>query len=286
MDSAADAKSRNPSVLDEQIKNGANLKAAINDNVPAGSPPPEIWMGEAGGAYNSGRPGVTDSFISSFWFLDGFGVLSEAGESTFCRQTLVGGNYGLLQNTPEHTPNPDFFALQLWQTLMGRDVMGVERSDGGADRYFRAYAHSDSESEGGRLTYLLINLSNSSSYSVSLSAGNLLLKSRYVVTSDGLDSQSVYLNGALLEISDGGEFPNVEAMGVEGGDEEVELDPLSYGFFVFEPPTLSSRDADCEAGSEDLCSCSQLIKRGAISTFDECTQEAAIDYCERNGPCE
>jgi len=44
--------------------------------------------------------------------------------------------------------------------------------------------------------------------------------------------------------------------------------------------------ADCKAGSEDLCSCSQLMKRGAIDSFDDCTQEAAIDYCEKNGPCE
>ena len=73
IDSAADSKSRDPNVLDEQISNAANLKAAIDENVPSGSTPPEIWIGEAGGAYNSGRPGVTDSFTSSFWFLDGFG---------------------------------------------------------------------------------------------------------------------------------------------------------------------------------------------------------------------
>ncbi|GMH95286.1 hypothetical protein TrST_g7363 [Triparma strigata] len=44
-------------------------------------------------------------------------------------------------------------------------------------------------------------------------------------------------------------------------------------------------EADCTAGSEDLCSCSQLLKRGAISSFDECTQEAAVDYCLKNGGC-
>lgn len=44
-------------------------------------------------------------------------------------------------------------------------------------------------------------------------------------------------------------------------------------------------EADCTAGSEDLCSCSQLIKRGAIDNFDECTQEAAIEYCKQFGGC-
>ncbi|GMI29836.1 hypothetical protein TrCOL_g12885 [Triparma columacea] len=46
-----------------------------------------------------------------------------------------------------------------------------------------------------------------------------------------------------------------------------------------------SDDADCRSGSEDLCSCSQLMKRGVIPSFDECTQEAAVDYCKQHGAC-
>ena len=119
-------------------------------------------MGEAGGAYNSGRPGVTDSFVSSFWYLDGFGILSEKGHSSFCRQTLVGGNYGLLQNTPEHEPNPDYYATLLWQRLMGRSVLGVTRDDGGegeGDRDILVYSHCLNGDNGG-VAVLAINLSN------------------------------------------------------------------------------------------------------------------------------
>ena len=36
----------------------------------------ELWVTELGGAYNSGRPGVTDVFLSSFWYLDALGVLT------------------------------------------------------------------------------------------------------------------------------------------------------------------------------------------------------------------
>jgi len=49
--------------------------------------------------------------------------------------------------------------------------------------------------------------------------------------------------------------------------------------------TASVLHADCAPGSEDLCSCSTLIKRGAITSFDECTQEAAITYCKTHGAC-
>ena len=203
------------------------------DNVPEGETQPEIWMGEAGGAYNSGRPGVTDSFTSSFWFLDGFGVLSEAGESTFCRQTLVGGNYGLLQNTEEHKPNPDFFALQLWQTLMGSSVLEVTRGGGGDDRNFRAYAHSNGNNS---VTYLLLNLSNETSYDVSPAVGDWARTADYVVTAESTDSQIVSLNSMELSVSSDGEFPDLEKMGTPPSSKNVQLDPLSYGFFVFVKP--------------------------------------------------
>ena len=44
-------------------------------------------------------------------------------------------------------------------------------------------------------------------------------------------------------------------------------------------------DADCSAGSEDLCSCSELVRRRAIASVDECTQTAAIAYCRQHGQC-
>ena len=48
----------------------------------------------------------------------------------------------------------------------------------------------------------------------------------------------------------------------------------------------SKSNADCSPGSEDLCSCSQLIRAGVIKSFDDCTQAAAIAYCEKHhGTC-
>ena len=42
----------------------ANVSAALG--VPPGRAP-QVWLGEGGGAYNSGRPGASDTFASSFW---------------------------------------------------------------------------------------------------------------------------------------------------------------------------------------------------------------------------
>ncbi|GMH59047.1 hypothetical protein TL16_g02745 [Triparma laevis f. inornata] len=229
VDSAADEKSRDPNVLDKQIKNGEGIKAAVYENTPEGETPPEIWMGEAGGAYNSGRPGVTDAFTSSFWYLDGFGILSENNEQTFCRQTLVGGNYGLLENTDEKNPNPDFFALALWQNLMGQDVMEVTRSDDGEDRNFRVYSHRSEE----QLTFLLINLNNETSYEVELQAEGMERFKDFTVTAEGLSSQTIYLNGVELGLNGEGDFPNIMEMGVDAEGGSITIQPLTYGFYTF-----------------------------------------------------
>lgn len=118
------------------------------------------WIGEAGGASNSGRHLVTDAFVSSFWYekapdfsvlfrfresnsqssekyhrnwdsvfswiwrmnieewwwfqtklyryLDQLGIAASHDTKTHCRQTLIGGGYGLL-NSSTFLPNPDFY---------------------------------------------------------------------------------------------------------------------------------------------------------------------------------
>ena len=83
-----------------------------------------LWLGETGGAFNSGRNTVTNRFMSAFWYLDWLGTLSKYGHAAFCRQTLLGGNYGLLQNeNGVIRPNPDFWAADLFNRLMVGDVL-------------------------------------------------------------------------------------------------------------------------------------------------------------------
>ena len=65
---------------------------------------------------------MTNRFISSFWYADALGLLATLNHTGFCRQTLIGGNYGLLNRTTAH-PNPDFFIAQLFHDLMGERVL-------------------------------------------------------------------------------------------------------------------------------------------------------------------
>ena len=261
-DEAAGSKALDPAVLDRQRSKGQEVASVVRGaSAGAVRTPPEVWMGEAGGAYNSGAPGVTDRFHSSFWYLDSLGQLARAGHHTFCRQTLVGGNYGLL-NTTTLLPNPDYYALLLWLTLMGRRALGaVARTPSGAPlSYLRAYAHctrrgwpersSDTETGGevdddgegsGDVTLLLINLHERKHYSVDVLGLGLGAPSRveqFVVSAETLSSHTVLLNGTPLRSAPDGEIPPIgRGKWRDGGQpvspfQKLAMAPHTYGFFV------------------------------------------------------
>ena len=273
VDPKVSERAMSPNTLNKQIENGMKVNETIMQNVNVAKNIPEIWIGEAGGAYNSGRHLVTDAFMSSFWYLDGFGILSEYNHQSFCRQTLIGGNYGLL-NTTTFEPNPDYYALLLWQRLMGKQVFHVDVVNivgkSMEPSYLRAYAHGTNianmniddhviGSQTPGLTILLINLSNETEYIVNITEYIYNERVEYVMNSIDLHSQFVYLNGQMLNTDSNGKIPNMNGKIVKpllldeettiyddddeehrklnnnrnSNDDFIHLMPLTYGFFTF-----------------------------------------------------
>lgn len=112
---------------------GQSRALKMVDAVRSRLPRTPLWMGEAGGAYNSGQNTTTNAFVSGFWYLDQLGGFATAGHQTHCRcvatrspscltsaahtgagsgcrcsQTFCGGNYGLV-NVASHEPQPDYW---------------------------------------------------------------------------------------------------------------------------------------------------------------------------------
>ncbi|TKW19923.1 hypothetical protein SEVIR_4G051400v4 [Setaria viridis] len=147
-----------PSVLDGMISTFSNLQGILKSTGTS----TVAWVGEAGGAYNSGHHLVTDAFVFSFWFLDQLGMSAKYDTKSYCRQSLIGGNYGLL-NTTTFQPNPDYYSALLWHRLMGTKVLATTFT--GTNK-IRAYAHCARDSPG--ITLLLINLSGNTKTQVSV----------------------------------------------------------------------------------------------------------------------
>lgn len=215
----------------------------------------KAWVGEAGGAYNSGHNLVTNAFVFSFWYLDQLGMSAAFDTKTYCRQTLIGGNYGLL-NTTTFEPNPDYYSALLWHRLMGRNVLSTSFN---GTKKIRAYAHCSKQSRG--FTLLLLNLDSNTTVHAAISynrtrprrlhhkhrsynhkpkviriprphgiEGEAFREEYHLTAKDGnLHCQTMLLNGKILSVNSSGNIPSLEPQYVNSS-EPIMVAPFSIVF--------------------------------------------------------
>lgn len=248
----------NPKYLSGTSDTFRGLQLTIQRHGPWSSP----WVGEAGGAYNSGSRLVSNTFLNSFWYLDQLGQSAKYDTKVYCRQTLIGGNYGLL-DTDTFVPNPDYYSALLWNRLMGTGVLSIDIS---GSSYLRAYVHCGKQKGG--IALLLLNLHRSTGFMVSIRNDlNVDLAERQGITrdnafvhglkrtvswvgsraSDGFSNREEYhlsakdgnpfartmlLNGAPLELTEDGDIPQLNPVQVSVNS-PIYVAPLTIAFVVF-----------------------------------------------------
>jgi hypothetical protein len=211
-----------PSTLDESAR-WADEVAGWRDSY---QPTAQVWLGETGPAQCGGEPGLSDTFVSTFWWLDQLGSLARHGQQLQVRQDLVGADYGLLRAS-DLSPNPDYWSSLLWKRLMGPTVYAVNVS--GGDELVRAYAHATPGGTG--VTLLLLNLSETRTAQVTLAEVGVQA-TQYQVTAAAPLSRDLLLNGSPLALDASGAVPTLMGQSVLLGP-AVALPPLSYTLLVF-----------------------------------------------------
>lgn len=236
-----------PSFLDGIADTFKQLQSIVKNSQAS------AWVGESGGAYNSGHDLVSNAFVYSFWYLDQLGMAATYDTKTYCRQTLIGGNYGLL-NTQNFVPHPDYYSALLWHQLMGRKVLATRFS---GTKKLRAYTHCAKKSNG--ITMLLINLDNSTTVQIKPSFNNTssqqskqgflyqrsklmqltpeddidkrkTRKEYHLTAKDGdLHSQTMLLNGSPLTLTPSGDIPSLVPVNVKLS-EPISVAPYSIVF--------------------------------------------------------
>ncbi|XP_054823516.1 heparanase-like protein 1 [Prosopis cineraria] len=210
-------KIQDPYFLSQVAQTFKDISIAVKEYTPWAQP----WVGESGGAYNSGGKDVSHTFADGFWYLDQLGMTSTFNHAVYCRQALVGGNYGLL-NTTTFIPNPDYYGALLWHKLMGSKVLSVNHE---GSPYLRTYAHC-SKNNGGGVTLLLINMSNSTSFYVTVKpdmnlypdqSEKLKKREEYHLTPENGNIQSdvVLLNGKALRLTRSQDIPAMKPVLVD-----------------------------------------------------------------------
>ncbi|KAG5019892.1 hypothetical protein JHK87_015747 [Glycine soja] len=248
-------------ILDpERLSRVESIFSNLSETIQKYGPWCSAWVGEAGGAYNSGGNDVSNRFLNSFWYLDQLGMASSYSTKVYCRQTLIGGNYGLL-NTTTFAPNPDYY-----RQLMGKKVLAV--SSDVSSPFLRTYAHCAKDRAG--VTLLLINLSNQTDFILTVrnpvtasvvenevatgthkessffdklkktfswvgtKGSEVTFREEYHLTpKDGyLRSQTMVLNGIPLELTDEGDLPRLDPVR-NNLRSPIYMTPLSIAFVVY-----------------------------------------------------
>ncbi|CAI9111963.1 OLC1v1012319C1 [Oldenlandia corymbosa var. corymbosa] len=247
----------NPYYLNKVTSTFGNLSSTIQNDGSWSS----AWVGEAGGAYNNGGRNVSDTFVNSFWYLDQLGLAAKYNTKVYCRQTLIGGNYALL-DTSTFIPNPDYYSALLWHQIMGKGVLSIHSSE----PYLRSYAHCSKG--GGGVAVLLINLSNETAFNIEIESAthfdslveektesernafvrnlkktvawigsktgdeNLWREEYHLTPKDGdLQSKIMLLNGEPLQLTNAGGIPSLGPVFVDLNS-PMYIEPLSIKFIV------------------------------------------------------
>lgn len=243
-----------PATLDLTGQIAAQVVAAIR----AVDASVEIWAGEIGPHNGQGGPGdgrpanCGDNLIcgrwgSTLWYADAMASKAAAGYAAFCRQDLIGADYGLL-NVSTLAPATDYWLLVLWQRLVGRGVIATSPVQP-ADPRLRAYTFCGAEANG-TATWVLVNLAATETLCVEPPAIQTVGSTRleYVLTpvdggvgKQGVTAAAAALNGVPLALLANGSLPALPGAPVPAS-QVVSLPPLSVYFGSF--PT----DADACGG--------------------------------------
>ncbi|MCE7796742.1 hypothetical protein LWE61_09245 [Sphingobium sufflavum] len=188
---------------------------ALRDRLAPGAP---IWNTETAGAACSGAP-WSATFIDSFRYIDQLGRLAKMGASMVFHQTLVGGNYGLLD--PESfTPRPNYWVALLWRRLIGSTVLDAGSGKPG----LHLYGHCQRGGKGG-VTIVAINTATQPQ-TLELGAKSDL----YALTAPELQDKTVLLNGRPLRLGDRDSIPVLKPQSLPSGN--AVLAPTSINFLV------------------------------------------------------
>ena len=184
--------------------------------VPGG----EMWVTESGDAGCGGNTWAST-------YADVPRTLNELGE--FCtitngvifHNTLASSDYGYLKHGT-FDPRPNYFAVKLWNTLMGSTVYdsGIALQEGA-----HVYCHSRKDGKEG-CVYLVINNSQTEATTVQLPKAAEV----YALTGNGgMRSRTMLLNGKELKLGENDQLPELTGVTAENS---VDVAPGSCAFIV------------------------------------------------------
>ncbi len=189
--------------------------AALRDKyVPGG----QVWVTESGDAGAGGNTWAS-TYLDVLRTLNELGSFAAVTDGIIFHNTLASSDYGFLKHGT-FTPRPNYYAVWLWNRLMGTTVYdcGNPNTEGA-----HVFCHSRRDGKDG-VVYLVINNSLTETTAVHLPKQ----AEQYTLCAEPLRSTTVYLNGVPLIEPEA--LRNLPKLTRQEGN--VELAPGSCTFFV------------------------------------------------------
>ena len=181
----------------------------------------EMWVTESGDAGGGGNTWGS-TYMDVFRTLNELGEFASVTDGVIFHNTLASSDYGFLKHGT-FVPRPNYFAVLLWQRLMGTTVYETnEPIREGA----HVFAHSRKDGKDG-IAYLIINNSQTDATTVELPKDAEV----YVLSGEqGLRSTIMSLNGQELVLGENDELPALTGKTVAAGT--LELAPATCTFII------------------------------------------------------
>lgn len=201
----------------EKVTNHTNYYTPLRDKyVPGG----QLWVTEAGDAGCGGNTWAS-TYADVPRTLNELGCFSYATDGIIFHNTLASSDYGFLKHGT-FVPRPNYFAVKLWNTLMGSAVYECEEP---IREGAHVFCHSRKDGKEG-YTYLIINNSDEVT-TVTLPKEAEV----YALTGNGkLRSRTMLLNGEELVLGEKDEVPEFRGKKVNAGT--LEIAPAGCTFVV------------------------------------------------------
>ncbi len=189
----------------------------LRDQAAPGKP---IWLTETAEAACGGNR-WSSTFLDAFRYLDQLGRLARAGVQVVMHNTLVGSDYGLLDEVT-FTPRPNYWAAVLWRKLMGNVVLdsGVPIQGG-----LHVYAHCQRNVPGG-VVLLVVNNDSQNSNQIVLPNSS----ERLILDAATLQGVAVRLNGTVLDVEAVDQLRGIA--GVKASAGAINFAPATISFVV------------------------------------------------------
>ena len=195
----------------------ATAAAKLRDKYMPGA---QLWVTESGDAGGGGDTWAS-TYLDVLRTLNELGTFATISDGIIFHNTLASSDYGWLKHGT-FDPRPNYFAVLLWNRLMGQEVYDseIEITEGA-----HVFCHSRKDEKNG-FAYLIINNSLENTTTVKLPKDGTMYS---LSGNGGMRSTTMCLNGKPLTMGENDELPILEGVNVSG---EVELDPGTCTFIV------------------------------------------------------